>query len=183
MELTAGEFNTAHMIGTRVVVKHPTGALPDKHTRSNSEAWESVLEGKVRHLVRVDDINIPIPLSNVHLPEPQTEQQRAQTGMDKSGRHADALLPGWTKDAFNLLQKFIDCHLGEFGTFTTEQFRIWAYENRMIEQPPRDTAWGGVIKKASALGLIRRKAWGEATTAAAHKRTVAIWEKMPPSGF
>lgn len=183
MQLTADEFNAAHIIGTRVVVKHPTGQLPDKPTRIKSTAWESVLDGKVRHLVRVDDINIPIPLTNIHLPEKFTGEQQATHGMEKSGRHADAVRPGWTQDAFNLLETFINCHLGEHGTFTTEQFRLWAYENDMIESPPRDTAWGGVIKKASALGLIRRKGWDEATTPSAHRRTVAIWEKMPPSGF
>ena len=183
MKLTADEFNAENLVGTKVVIKHPMGALAEFHTRTRSRAWESVLGDLVKQLVNVDGIEYSVPLSVVHFPEQYTGEQQAAHGIEKAIRHAESIRPGWTKEAYLLLVDFINNHLGDTGTFTGEQFRSWAYENKKIENPPRESAWGGVIKKASFHGLIRRKAWGQATTPSAHSRPVAIWEKMPASGF
>lgn len=181
MNITPLEFNDAHIIGTRVVVKHPAGMMPDVHTRTTKAAWAAdSWSGK--GWVEVADINIPIPLANVHLPELTTGSSEAAAGIATATRHADAVRPGWQDDAFTLLKNFISHHLHD-GKFTAEQFRQWAYDRNMIEPPPKESAWGGVIKRAAGRGLIKKVGWGEATTPSAHGRPVAIWAKMPPSGF
>jgi len=84
--------------------------------------------------------------------------------------HADYHFENWSGRAFEFLKQFIRSN----REFMTEDVRL-ASKN-IIEEPPSNRAWGGVVVRAARLGLIRRKGFRNVTNANAHCTPATLWE-------
>jgi len=84
--------------------------------------------------------------------------------------HADYHSENWSGRAFEFLKQFIL----DNSEFMTEDVRLAS--KGIIEEPPSNRAWGGVVVRAARLGLIRRKGFRNVTNANAHCTPATLWE-------
>lgn len=86
-------------------------------------------------------------------PEPvQTARTRGHRAADACAAKADTVLDGWTQTASEYLQQFA-WRQHRLDTWLMEDARAWAYAEGLA-QPPDARAWGAVVRKVEASGLI-----------------------------
>ena len=90
----------------------------------------------------------------------------AMQGMNQAAEHADAEIPGWTHQAFDMLKLFAARHFEFMG----EDVRKWAHDEG-FPQPPDRRAWGHVIQRGVRDGVGYRKT----RIPPAHATPRAIW--------
>ena len=92
-------------------------------------------------------------------------------GIETAIEHADEVEPSWSEQAMGMLLKYPNT------IFTTEELRLWAYEQGFAK-PPNERAWGGVVVRARNKGIIVWKGYERAKDPLVHKNTVSQWEKI-----
>lgn len=76
----------------------------------------------------------------------------------------------WPDRAYGLL-----CEYGASNTYlTSEDVRNYA-EAHGLPEPPEPRAWGGIIRKAVAAGLLKAHSMRKSMNARAHRRPVQVW--------
>lgn len=101
----------------------------------------------------------------------QTELNFAEVARDQGIQSAlEHAGTSWVDQAFHLIKTFLTIH---HRPFLAEEFRDYA--TRYLEEPPHVNAWGGLIKKAQAAGLIRFHSYEKTTSRKAHRRVAAMW--------
>ena len=85
---------------------------------------------------------------------------------------ADNQTENWSEKAFDYLKIYVRHN----KTFMTENVRN-ASEG-IIEMPPSNRAWGGVIVRAVKSGLIKRIRFQNVTNPKAHKTPATLWETI-----
>jgi len=85
---------------------------------------------------------------------------------------ADNQTENWSGKAFDYLRFYIKHN----KQFMTEDVRISS--EGIIEMPPSNRAWGGVIVRAVKSGLIKRIGFQNVTNPKAHKTPATLWESL-----
>ena len=99
-----------------------------------------------------------------------TAEQLRDKGIKVAADHAEAVIPNWGEDAFEMLLQYPS------NTFMTEDVRRWAYNNG-LPKPPNDMAWGSVIVKAAKEGTIIHQGYRKTSNPKAHGRPASVWAK------
>ena len=99
--------------------------------------------------------------------------QGAEAGMKRAAEHAESDAPGWGERAYGALVAYLAAHKGQ--TFIAPAVRTWSEETYRLDPPATNWAWGGVIRRASNRGLIKRVGHSSYGDTVAHTRTVVIW--------
>lgn len=93
-------------------------------------------------------------------------------GIAQAITHADEVCEKWSEKAYRFLQWYLQHH----KEFMTEDVR--KASEYIIEIPPSERAWGGVIVRACKAGLIRQIGYRKVTNARAHCANAARWEAV-----
>lgn len=94
-------------------------------------------------------------------------------GMTQAVDHADAVDPGWSTKAAQMLLDYLPTATGQF---IAPEVRAWAYD-RGLSKPPTNMAWGAVFMSFSKRGLIRRAGYTQYGDKTMHTQSVAVWER------
>lgn len=97
-------------------------------------------------------------------------QKRRDLGIQIAANHAEQARQRWRSESFDGFALFLS---KQEGDFLSETFVEWS--RGRLAQPPDGRAWGGVIKRAANLGLIKRIGTGLATTSNLSPKT--LWRK------
>ena len=101
-------------------------------------------------------------------------QRRRDAGMDQAVGNAEQKKPGWPEKAL----AFIEMQpIGK--VFMVEDIRVYAC-SRGLPRPPSNRAWGGVIKKARQLGLVKHIGYAPVKNPAAHAGMASQWQRVTP---
>lgn len=90
-----------------------------------------------------------------------------QSCTDNQDKHC----PNWSVEAINKLRAFIIFK----DEFITEEFRQWAF-NAGLPEPRNNKAFGGVMRLAESLGIIRKTDKYRSTGIKSHHRPMIVWE-------
>lgn len=105
----------------------------------------------------------------------KTEGEKlAAAGAKAAMDHADRKEPSWGNTALAILKTASAAR----DEFTTDQLRECGRALGLAE-PPDARAWGGVIRRAVALGLIEHVRWERAANKSHHSGPVSVWRKKP----
>lgn len=88
--------------------------------------------------------------------------------------HADRKEPGWSDEAFAVLEKFVAKARRQGEDFTSEQVRDYS-ESSGLPEPPDHRAWGGVFVRAVRAGLIEHAGFDTSANPRAHSRPINKW--------
>lgn len=102
-----------------------------------------------------------------------------ERGMAMAEDRANRLVHGWSDAALEMLVSFLNT-VGD-KAFLAEEARKWASEHGLPD-PPNDRAWGGVIRRASFMGLIKFSGYSKTTNPRAHRTPAAKWAGAVPAG-
>jgi hypothetical protein len=72
-----------------------------------------------------------------------------EIAIQRATDHQEKRLPGWNERALKMLMYFSRIT----DDFITEDFRYWAEKNG-LEEPGEPRAYGGIVLKASRMGMI-----------------------------
>jgi len=97
-------------------------------------------------------------------------KERADTGIKRSGDHANRVEPEWTGQALGLLIAYAR-NVGV--PFLIEDARQWAYANG-LPKPPDERSWGGPTRRAESSGRLRRCGMGLAKSSNLSNKP--LWE-------
>jgi hypothetical protein len=107
----------------------------------------------------------------VKLNQAESERNRDKA-IAAAEKHADSEVSEWTAKALGYVEAY------PYNTFVTEDVRAWAYENG-FPQPPNERSWGGVIRRAKNIGMIKHTGkTGNARNPKAHRGITNIWIKL-----
>lgn len=95
--------------------------------------------------------------------------QLRDLGIQQALTHADEVCEKWSEKAFRFLQWYIQ-HNKEF---MTEDVRVAS--RVLVEAPPSERAWGGVIVRACKAGLIKHNGHGKVSNPNAHCAFAVKW--------
>lgn len=96
--------------------------------------------------------------------------EKRDKGIAQAINHADAVSPGWSKDAFLFLLNYMRTH----SEFMGEEVRT-ASEG-ILPEPPDKRAWGAIMVRAVKSGLLVRKEYRSVTNPKAHKSICSVWQ-------
>lgn len=99
----------------------------------------------------------------------QAERRRA-SGMARADDHAASDDQNWRVDAQSAVQMFCAAHEGE--QFLGEDVRTWAEDLELVTPPTEARAWGSVLRRAAADGLIRKVGYGPAKSSNLSPKTL-----------
>lgn len=99
-----------------------------------------------------------------------TGEQLALEGMARSAENADQRVPNWTDRAYDMLVAYTKVQ----PRFPVEELRVWSYDEG-LPLPPSDSAWGTVIKRASADGVVRFVGFTPSKNPAQHRKPIKLW--------
>ena len=89
----------------------------------------------------------------------ETAEAKRNAGMERAVEHADRVVESWSDEAYRYLQDF--CRISEGERFIIEDARLWA-AGQGFESPTDERAWGAVIRRAAANGMIRKVGYAPA---------------------
>lgn len=111
------------------------------------------------------------------LDERQAREQK-NIGIDRAVKKADNDSPGWSDRAYKFfVEKFL---LIENGPFMAEKFRAYCAAVD-FDLPDNARAFGGVIKRAAAAGIIVRVGFQPTKNKKAHLTPATLWRQVKPS--
>ncbi len=93
-------------------------------------------------------------------------------GIEKAVKHADQVNDRWSDRAYGLFKDFIKANA---APFQAEDFRHSI--TGLIELPPSNRAFGGIVRRAAYEGLIRRVGTAPVSNVAAHSCFATVWQK------
>lgn len=79
--------------------------------------------------------------------------RRRNEAMEQVVNHADELAPNWSDRAYSALALYCT-KMRE--PFITEDVRAWAEGLGLISAPHDSRAWGAVIRRAAAAGMVEK---------------------------
>lgn len=97
-----------------------------------------------------------------------------QAGIKQASESAERLNAGWNDQAFNYLKVFVNSRK-ENETFMCEDIR--EDSSTVVPEPPSKRAWGAVMRRAIAAGLIRRVGIVHVSNAKAHRANANLYVK------
>jgi len=106
-----------------------------------------------------------------------THQQAASamnTGMALSEANANRHKQRWSEDAEAALLRYCLAHRGQ--DFLTEQVREWGESLDLVDAPFNAKAWGGVMRRSAANGVIRKVGYGPARSS--HFSPKVLWQAI-----
>jgi hypothetical protein len=98
------------------------------------------------------------------------------TGIRQVLEHTDRVVPKWTDQALELFRQFLTVR---HRPFLAEDFREWVGDR--LPAPPHVNAWGALVKRAQARGLILFHGYGPTIHKAGHGRVAAMWVRLHPT--
>lgn len=98
-------------------------------------------------------------------------------GIKKAIDHANETEFEWSVQAFGFLLVYIQSN----DTFQCEDLR--GQSIGIVPQPPSKRAWGGIIRRASKAGLIKRIGFQNVKNVRAHCTPAAVWETVSKEVF
>ena len=99
-------------------------------------------------------------------------------GIDRAVTKADKDNPGWSERAYQFfVNKFL---LIKNGPFMAEEFRSYC-ALMDFTLPDNARAFGGVIKRAAANGIIERVGFQNTKNKKAHLTPATLWRQVKPS--
>ena len=101
-----------------------------------------------------------------------TGKELARAGANLALDHANDMRLGWGDDADDQLSAFLRTYPNR--EFLAEEVREFAYA-RGLPKPPNERAWGGVMMRAKAYGLIRWAGTKAVKNRKAHAANAALW--------
>lgn len=104
--------------------------------------------------------------------ELQKAEFRRDVGIAQAEDHANGVDPSWSEDAYSILEQF--CRQAT-APFIIEEVRAFA-DGRGFFSPTDERAWGGVIRRAAAKGLIRKI--GYAPAKSSNLSPKCLWEAV-----
>ena len=90
----------------------------------------------------------------------QQAEARRDTGIALSEASANRAKIRWSEDAEMSLLLYCNIHKG--SDFLTEQVREWGESMGFVDAPENAKAWGGVMRRSAANGVIRKVGYGAA---------------------
>jgi hypothetical protein len=102
-----------------------------------------------------------------------TTQELAVDGMNRAVDHADRVEPGWSDQAYEMMEGYALSHF----EFMTEEVRVWAY-GEGLPQPPDGRAWGAVTSRAVKAGMIALNRYRKTRIPPAHATPRAVWRSI-----
>ena len=84
----------------------------------------------------------------------QQAEARRDSGMALSEENANRHKQRWSEDAEAALLRYCLAHRGQ--DFLTEQVREWSEFLDLVDAPFNAKAWGGVMRRSAANGVIRK---------------------------
>lgn len=106
-----------------------------------------------------------------------TGQYYRDAGIKKAVDHANETEFNWSVQAFGFLLIYIQSN----DTFMCEDLRFAS--TNIVTQPPSKRAWGGIIRRASKAGLIKRIGFKNVKNVKAHCTPAAVWETVSKEVF
>jgi hypothetical protein len=94
-------------------------------------------------------------------------------GMTRAVEHADAVIPGWSDRAMEMLDEYLS---QQPGRFIAPDVRAWAHD-RGLPTPPTALSWGSVIRTAAERGKIKRVGYQQYGNATMHTQSVSVWQR------
>lgn len=85
-------------------------------------------------------------------PEPPTPREQGHRRAERAATHADTVTDGWTADAVAYITQFAH-RQHRLDAWLLEDARTWAHAEGLAE-PPDARAWGAVVKRLQATGVI-----------------------------
>lgn len=86
---------------------------------------------------------------------------RRDEGMTLAVEKADRDMEGWSEEAHQSLQ-FFATEMGRGHRFLTEDVRAYAEFKLLVVRPENERAWGAVMRRAAALGMIKKVGYAPA---------------------
>jgi hypothetical protein len=96
-------------------------------------------------------------------------QKLRDNGIEKSIAHAERTCENWAEKAYLFLLHFI----ARNGEFTTEELR--AASAGIVQVPPNNRAWGGIIRRAVIENKIWRIGYKTHKDPKCHCGTCSVW--------
>ena len=95
-------------------------------------------------------------------------------GMQRAADHADAVVQTWSERAFDLFKRYAQIH----RLFMTEDVRLWAQSNRLLEEPPDRRAWGSIAAKAVKHQLVAVSHFAPQKDRRSHGSPKPMWHSL-----
>lgn len=92
-------------------------------------------------------------------------------GIKASADHAEAVAEGWQAAAYRLFCAYARTH----REFMTEDVRVFARNNALLDEPPDARAWGAVAIRARRAGLVRSIGYACQRDPKSHRSPKPIW--------
>lgn len=105
-----------------------------------------------------------------------TGKDLRDSGMALAESHANAVHKDWSVKAMNALITYIN--VGNRESFMCEDVRAYAEDKCLIDTPPNNRAWGGVIARAVKANLIKRVGYANVKNSRAHCTPAAVWSAV-----
>lgn len=97
-------------------------------------------------------------------------------GIRRAIRSANRNKSGWSTDAFQFLIGFIS-DIPKGTNFQAEDVRLVAIDCG-LPKPPSARAWGGIMRKAQKMKLIKSVGTQQTTLPRAHHAIANVWIKL-----
>ena len=94
-------------------------------------------------------------------------------GIQKAVDHADRVHKEWSEKAYEFLRIFLRHNR---NGFMVEDVRNAS--KGVVPEPPSKRAWGWVIKRAAASGLVRKIGIQSVKNVNAHRANAAVWKRV-----
>ena len=100
-------------------------------------------------------------------------KELARAGAKLALQHAEAVSENWGAEACDYLEIFIRLNPGR--EFMAEEVREYATK-RGLPEPKSLRAWGAVMARAKAAGIIEWRGNRQVTNRKAHSATASVWQ-------
>jgi len=94
-------------------------------------------------------------------------------GIKTAVKNANKKQKSWADKAYFILETFVKEHK---GSFMCEDVRAYAEKTTELTSPPSKRAWGGVMVRAKAKGLITSVGYNKVTNPKAHQANASMWK-------
>ena len=99
-----------------------------------------------------------------------TGAELRDAGIEQATDNAEAAAPGWADQALDYVKWFAK----QGVRFKAEHVRDYA-TRQGLPNPPHARAWGGVIRRAATMGMIKRVGFASCANPSAHCAPVGVW--------
>lgn len=104
----------------------------------------------------------------------QQSEAARDRGMELSEANANRAKARWSEDAEAAVLQF--CKMRDGEGFLTEEVRAFAEEMDLVDTPKNQKAWGGVMRRCAANGIIQKV--GYAPSLSSNLSPKVLWKGM-----